>query len=132
MTEKLFYEDPFLKEFSATILDCREEKGQWVVTLDRTAFYPEGGGQPADPTLSQPNFPHKIPLTMCSPLCCCIKSNLLVQSMTPCTVSPAFSGPSQWPGADCCACCGTHVRSSGQVGMVKLISCQKFRDGVRI
>ena len=37
-----------------------------------------------------------------------------------------------WPGADCCACCGTHVRSSGQVGLVKLISCQKFREGVRI
>ena len=37
-----------------------------------------------------------------------------------------------WPEADCCACCGTHVRRSGQVGMVKLISCQKFRDGVRI
>ena len=37
-----------------------------------------------------------------------------------------------FPGADCCACCGTHVRSSGQVGLVKLLSCQKFREGVRI
>lgn len=37
-----------------------------------------------------------------------------------------------FPGADCCACCGTHVRSSGQVGMIKLLSCQKFREGVRI
>jgi len=37
-----------------------------------------------------------------------------------------------WPGADCCACCGTHVRSSGQVGMIKLVSCQNFREGVRI
>jgi len=37
-----------------------------------------------------------------------------------------------WPGADCCACCGTLVRYSGQVGLVKLISCQKFREGVRI
>lgn len=47
----------------------------------------------------------------------------------------ALSGPVRivsWPGADCCACCGTHVRSSGQVGIVKLISCQRFRDGVRI
>ena len=48
MTEKLFYEDPFLKEFSAAVLNCREEKGLWIATLDRTAFYPEGGGQPAD------------------------------------------------------------------------------------
>ena len=37
-----------------------------------------------------------------------------------------------FPGADVCACCGTHVSSSGQVGLVKLLSCQKFRSGVRI
>ena len=38
----------------------------------------------------------------------------------------------EFPGADMCACCGTHVDSSGQVGLVKLLSCQKFRDGVRL
>lgn len=37
-----------------------------------------------------------------------------------------------FPGADTCACCGTHVSSSGQVGLVKLLSCQKFRSGVRM
>ena len=37
-----------------------------------------------------------------------------------------------FPGADCCACCGTHVVRSGQVGLVKFLSVQKFRDGVRI
>ena len=37
-----------------------------------------------------------------------------------------------FPGADTCACCGTHVASSGQVGLVKLLSVQKFREGVRI
>ena len=37
-----------------------------------------------------------------------------------------------FPGADCCACCGTHVMRSGQVGLVKFLSVQKFRDGVRI
>ena len=37
-----------------------------------------------------------------------------------------------FPGADTCACCGTHVHSSGQVGLVKLLSVQKFREGVRI
>ena len=37
-----------------------------------------------------------------------------------------------FPGADCCACCGTHVMQSGAVGIVKFLSCQKFRDGVRI
>ena len=38
----------------------------------------------------------------------------------------------RFPGADCCACCGTHVSSSGQVGLVKLLSVQKFREGVRL
>jgi alanyl-tRNA synthetase len=37
-----------------------------------------------------------------------------------------------FPGADCCACCGTHVERAGQVGLVKLLSCQKFREGVRM
>jgi len=37
-----------------------------------------------------------------------------------------------FPGADMCACCGTHVATSGQVGLVKLLSVQKFREGVRI
>ena len=37
-----------------------------------------------------------------------------------------------FPGADTCACCGTHVASSGQIGLVKLLTVQKFREGVRI
>ena len=48
MTEKLFYQDGFLTEFQGTVLECAEEKDGWAVVLDRTAFYPEGGGQPAD------------------------------------------------------------------------------------
>ena len=47
-TEKLYYADPFLKTFTATVLDCQPGKNGFVVTLDRTAFYPEGGGQPTD------------------------------------------------------------------------------------
>ena len=47
-TEKLYYENPFLRQFAATVLSCEEGKGGYLVTLDRTAFYPEGGGQPAD------------------------------------------------------------------------------------
>ena len=35
-------------------------------------------------------------------------------------------------GADCCACCGTHVLRSGQVGLVKFRSVQTYREGVRI
>lgn len=43
-TELLYYKDPYLLEFVAKVLDIR---GEWVI-LDRTAFYPEGGGQEAD------------------------------------------------------------------------------------
>jgi misacylated tRNA(Ala) deacylase len=44
MTEILCYADSYLKEFVATVTDTTA-KG---VVLDRTAFYPGGGGQPAD------------------------------------------------------------------------------------
>ena len=37
-TEKLFYKDPFLTEFTATVLDCQPGKNGYIVTLDRTAF----------------------------------------------------------------------------------------------
>ncbi len=47
-TEKLYYQDPALTEFTATVLTCEPGKAGYLVTLDRTAFYPEGGGQPAD------------------------------------------------------------------------------------
>lgn len=47
--EKLYYERPYVKTFEAKVLDCRPGKdGLYEVLLDRTAFYPEGGGQPAD------------------------------------------------------------------------------------
>lgn len=38
----------------------------------------------------------------------------------------------EFPGADLCACCGLHVEHAGEIGLVKLISSKKFRDGVRI
>ena len=48
MTEKLYYIDSHLREFEATVLSCEETKKGWTLTLDRTAFFPEGGGQMAD------------------------------------------------------------------------------------
>jgi len=48
MTEKLFYDNPYLCDFTAEITGKEKTDGGWRVQLDRTAFYPEGGGQPAD------------------------------------------------------------------------------------
>ena len=47
--EKLYYRRPYVKSFEAVVTDCRPGKnGRFQVTLDRTGFYPEGGGQPGD------------------------------------------------------------------------------------
>ena len=48
MTEKLFYNDNFATQFTATVIDCFAEKDCFAVVLDKTLFYPEGGGQPCD------------------------------------------------------------------------------------
>lgn len=48
MTEKLFYQDSHLAEFDAVVTACREQDGRYAVELDRTAFFPEEGGQYAD------------------------------------------------------------------------------------
>lgn len=45
---KLFYQDSYLKEFTATVTDIVKEGDKIALVLDRTAFYPEGGGQPSD------------------------------------------------------------------------------------
>lgn len=38
----------------------------------------------------------------------------------------------QVPGYDSCACCGIHVKTTGQVGLIKILSCVKFHGGVRL
>lgn len=48
MTEKLYYTDSYIRSFEATVLECREEKKGYALLLDKTAFFPEGGGQLAD------------------------------------------------------------------------------------
>ena len=220
-TEKLYHADPFLKEFTATVLDCQAGKNGYTVTLDRTAFYPEGGGQPADhgtldgaavtdvhekngvifhnvdraveigKTVSGSidwarRFDHMQQHSgehICSGLICgrygCDnvgfhmgtdivtidfnadipweelleiegQANRYIQEDHPIDIQfhrgaelDAIDYRSKkplegdvrivaFPGADCCACCGTHVLRSGQVGLVKFLSVQKFREGVRI
>ena len=220
-TEKLYYQDPFLKEFSARVLSCEPAKSGYTVTLDRTAFYPEGGGQPADhgtlngvpvtdvhekdgvvlhtlekeveigetvtgvldwarrfDHMQQHSGEHIISGILCRDYHCdnvgfhmgadtvTIDYNAdisweqvlraeqeanrviwadretLVQLPTPEELAKIdyrskkeLTGQVRivtFPQADCCACCGTHVLRAGQVGMVKALSCQKFREGVRI
>ena len=49
ITEKLYYQDSYLREFDARILKkSLLADGKFAIILDRTAFYPEGGGQPCD------------------------------------------------------------------------------------
>jgi alanyl-tRNA synthetase len=48
MTETLYYQDTAKTEFEARVLEAVKEKKQWRLSLDKTCFYPEGGGQPAD------------------------------------------------------------------------------------
>lgn len=48
MTKKLFYEESYIETFQAEVLECRPDGGQYRVVLDKTAFFPEGGGQYAD------------------------------------------------------------------------------------
>ena len=221
MTEKLYYQDSFTKTFTAVVTSCTQEKDTWAVTLDRTAFYPEGGGQPADhgalggaavtdtrekndeivhfcdkplpvgktvegtvdfirrfDFMQQHSGEHIVSGILCERFHCdnvgfhighdlvTIDFNAelstedveIVEKLAnqyvwddhPIRIScpsaadlenleyrskKALTGQVRivsWPGADCCACCGTHMKTSGQVGVIKLISCQKFRDGVRI
>lgn len=53
MTQHLYYNDSFLLEFTANVIDVQElrrdgNQSSWAVKLDRTAFYPTSGGQPFD------------------------------------------------------------------------------------
>lgn len=48
MTTKLYYQDAYQFSFSSVVLSCTPKGENWIVILRETAFFPEGGGQPAD------------------------------------------------------------------------------------
>jgi alanyl-tRNA synthetase len=48
MTDRLYHGDPYQRRFSACVVERLEQDGRPAVVLDRTAFYPTGGGQPHD------------------------------------------------------------------------------------
>jgi len=219
--EKLYQQDPFLTRFTAQVVSCAADKGGWSVVLDRTAFYPEGGGQPWDTgtlngipvtqvqeqdgavvhtcaarlepgtqvegavdwargfdLMQQHSAEHivsglihstygydNVGFHLGSDLVTIdfngpleeedlrdieLRANQYIWEDRPVSVTypttkelaaldyrskKAISGQVRivsFPGADTCACCGTHVASAGQVGLVKLLSVQKFREGVRV
>ncbi len=221
MTRRLYYEDGDCLEFSARVRDCRESPAGFLVRLDATAFYPEGGGQPADhgllggvPVLDvqeqvgdvvhlcaaalqpgavvqgqvdaarrrdlveQHSGEHILSGVICSRFSCnnvgfhiggdvvtidfdtectleqllpleaeanrLIRDNVETEIFTP---APAELAKLQYrskkalegavrlvrfPGADLCACCGLHVKRSGELGLVKILRCDRSRGGVRI
>ena len=47
-TERLYYKDSYIKEFFAKAISCEKRDGFYAVILDKTAFFPEGGGQKSD------------------------------------------------------------------------------------
>lgn len=48
MTDRLFEQNPYIRVFDARVLECEEQNDTYRIRLDRTAFFPEGGGQPGD------------------------------------------------------------------------------------
>lgn len=224
MTEKIYYEDVYCKEFEAVVRSCQERKEGYAVILDRTAFYPEGGGQPGDrgwlyaaetvtvfdthekegeilhytdrpltpgtyvkgridwdfrfdlmqnhsgehivSGLIHEKFGYdnvgfhmgKDVLTIdlsgmltreeMDEIEAC--ANEVIWANVPVKIdhyteeaakAVAFRSKKElhgtvrivtFPGADVCACCGTHVKNTGEIGLIKLLSSEKFKGGVRL
>ena len=220
-TVKLYYENAFLQDFTAVVESCGAVKGGFAVALDRTAFYPEGGGQPADhgtlgdarvldvhekdgvvthlcdrelpvgaevsghidwarrfDHMQQHSGEHIVSGMLCSAFHCDnVGFHLGADTVTidynadipweqvqdierranryiwenhpvhiwypspeelavlPYRSKKALEGPvrlTEFPGADLCACCGTHVAHTGEIGLIKLFSTTHFRGGSRI
>ena len=218
---KLYYENCHLREFSARVLTCEPAQNGFLVTLDATAFYPEGGGQDCDlGTLGgaqvldvqeagetilhlcdcalevgsvvegkidwprrfdlmqqhsgehivsglvhtlfghhnvgfhvgsdrmEIDFDGPIPTEMLPvieqkaneavwqnlPIRCWYPSEAELPN-TFYRTKKALPWPVrivEIPGYDSCACCGVHVEKTGEIGLIKILSCIKFHQGVRM
>lgn len=218
---ELFYRDEYAREFDAEVISCQKGKKGYEVVLSDTAFYPEGGGQPADRgTLGQVNVldvkrrngeilhitdaPLEAGMTVHGVLDWERRFDHMQQHsgehilsgmvhsqfgynnvgfhMNDEVVTVDFNGPITWeeameledkvnayiwtdaesrelypseeelkamdyrskielkgkvrlveyPGADLCACCGTHVAHTGEIGLMKILSVSRHKDGVRM
>lgn len=220
-TRRLYYENVYIKEFEAEVLQCREGKNGYEIILDESAFYPEGGGQPCDTgslgnaevkdvqekdgelihytdkaleegakvhgkinwerrfdLMQQHSGEHMVSglvhekygynnvgFHMGSDVITIDFSGVLDEEQlqeiedkvnekiwenTPVQITypsgeeleniPYRSKKEltgqvrivEFPGTDICACCGTHVTHTGEIGAVKFLSVVKFRQGVRV
>ena len=218
---KLYYEDCHLKNFTATVTDCERTAKGWEVTLDATAFYPEGGGQACDlgmlsdarvldvrekgeqvvhlcdkalevgmqvtgtidwerrfdlmqqhsgehilsglihkkygyhnvgfhvgKTAMEVDFDGPIPAQELEELekqaNMAVWANMPIRSWYPSeeelpSVPYRRKRDLAWPVRivevpehDICACCGVHVATTGEIGLIKILSCIKFHEGVRL
>lgn len=220
-TEKLYNQNAHMRSFTARVLSCESAKGGYEVLLNRSAFYPEGGGQPGDhgtingvAVLDTQERSGEIvhlceaPLKVGEEAVCELdwkrrfdfmqlhsgehivsgivhhrfgynnvgfhmgadmvtidfsgmlseeelksieaEANEAVWANLP--VVTTCPGPAELaeipyrskkeltgtvrivtiPDVDICACCGTHVSCTGEIGLIKIFSCQKFHEGVRL
>ena len=214
MTERLYESDAYKRAFDAEIVSCVPEERAFLVTLDRTAFYPEGGGQPGDrgrlggvpvtdtredggdvvhvcsgplevgaavhgeldwarrfDHMQQHSGEHIVSGLICARFGCDNVGFHLGAASVVIDFNAAIAPDSLpeieraanaviWenrpflvthPGPEAlaalryrskkelagdvrigCACCGTHVASAGEIGLIKLIDIKPFRQGVRI
>ncbi len=221
MTERLYYTDSHLTEFTATVTACEPRGDGFLIRLDRTAFYPEGGGQPCDTGVLggvrvtgvhdrdgevvhccdgpleagtevagsvgwARRFDHMqqhsgehivsglihaaygydnvgfhmgkelVTIDLSGELDArqlleienraneavwrdeavrCFWPGAEELSALPYRSKKALTGAVrlvEFPGCDLCACCGTHVARTGEIGSIRLLSCVKFRGGARV
>ncbi len=220
-TKRLYYEDVYIKEFTAKVKECRKGEKFYEILLDQSAFYPEGGGQPCDlgtlggaevkdvqekegelihymeaalepgsevqgkidwerrfDLMQQHSGEHivsglvhekygydNVGFHMSSDVITIDFSGVLTEEQLAGIEEETnrkiwengkveifypkkeeleqlsyrskkeLTGKIRlvrFPGADLCACCGTHVMRAGEIGMVKLLTVEKFREGVRV
>ena len=220
-TEKLYYENVYCKTFQAKVLSCAPGKHGFDVVLDKTAFYPEGGGQPGDTGFlsgvrvtdtheaggeivhycespletgstveGSIDWNHRFSLMqlhsgehilsgivhrrfgydnvgfhMGADMVTIDFSGMLTEddlkeiereaneivwenrrveiafpseeelAQIPYRSKKALTGEVRIvtiEHADICACCGTHVTRTGEIGLIKIFSCVKFHEGVRL
>ena len=222
MTERIFDQDVYCREFLARVISCEQGKnGRWEVVLSRTAFYPEGGGQPGDrgflngvQVLDTREKDGEVVHFTDGPLepgqevrgvldwvhrfdqmqnhsgehivsgliharwgCENVGFHMGSESITidfdrefPAEELPLIEEQAnavvwanvateitlysheeaqaqtyrskkeltgdvrvvRFPGTDACACCGTHVARTGEIGLIKLLSVQRSRGGMRL